>query len=293
MSRIKYSPPQRLSSSKRYKENIKKQNEDSIKNLIEIGYYLSNQTDEGVINKIEINENGLHTFFNKFSFETNKINVIRGNNGQGKSTLLKDIANSTGLGCLDVLPNRMKIISNEKEVSNALNTDIKFSPFKAEKGSFLDKCKYELSNVKNNITIYVDFTISFFRERSFDTFSEVAEEAFSRSNGERKIKAINDVFSLIKIFLTKMEKEKIKNGFNILVILDEPESGLSLEIQEEFYKKVSSYVKKAISFEKISLTFLIASHSFIWKKEKNIEIININDLKKDENKKKEHKKVFI
>ncbi len=293
MARRKFLPPQRLSTSKRYKENVKRENEESIENLKEIGYYLSNKTEIGVLNNIDINENGVEDFFNKISLETNKIHIIRGNNGQGKSTLLKNIANSTSLDCLDVLHNRMKVASNTRIISDALNSELSFSPFKAEEGSLLDRCKIGLSNVENNITIYVDFSISFFREQSFDTLSDITEEVYSRSNGERKIKAINSVFSLIKIFLTKLDKEKIKNGFNILVVLDEPESGLSLEIQEEFYKKVLSYIKKAIAFEKISLTFIIASHSFIWKKEKYIEINNINNFKKEENKKKEHKKVFI
>ncbi len=293
MSRRKFSPPQRLSTSKRYKENVKRENEESIENLKEIGYYLSNKTETGVLKYIDIYETGVEIFFNKLSLETNKIHIIRGNNGQGKSTLLKNIANTTTLGCLDILHNRMKVASNTRIISDALNSDLSFSPFKAEKGDMFDRCIFDLSNVENNITIYVDFSISFFREQSFDVLSDITEEVYAKSNGERKIKAINDVFSLIKIFLTKMEKEKIKNGFNILVILDEPESGLSLEIQEEFYKKVLSYIKKAIAFEKISLTFIIASHSFIWKKEKYIEINNINNFKKEENKKKEHKKVFI
>lgn len=293
MSRRKYSPPQNLSKSKRYRENVKKQNEESTNNLLDIGYYLSNNIEQGLTKNIEINPKGLSPFFNNVSLETNKIHIIRGNNGQGKSSLLNDIANSTSLCCLNMLKNRMKVCSNERLVADALNNSLEFSPFKGETGGFLDRCIYDSSNLTNNITIYVDFSISFFREQSFDVISDVTEEMYGRSNGERKIKAINNVFSLIKIFLTKMDKEKLKNGFNILLILDEPESGLSLEIQEEFYKKVKSYINKAIKFEKISLTFIIASHSFIWKKEKDINIHNIKDFKNNEKIKKEHIKVFI
>lgn len=274
---------------KDYKERVKKANKESKENLKELIVHLS--TLDKPLSTIEIT--CLEDYFNnKVEFETNKIHIIRGCNGQGKSTLLKNIANSTSLGVLDVLKQRMKVASNCKEVSNALNHTLEFSPFKEAETFFTNRINKDLSNVKNNITIYIDFTVSFFREEGFDSFSNIIEEVDKKSNGERKIKCINDMINLLKVFL-EVKQEDMENGCNILIILDEPESGLSLEIQEEFKNKLKSLLKRFKKNEKMTLTFCLASHSYIWQKDKDVSISYVKDYKNEIGIKKEYKKVFV
>jgi len=239
---------------------------------------------------LKIYNEGTADFFSEVEFETNKIHVIRGNNGQGKSTLLKNIANSLALNVLSSVKNRMKVVSNNKELANLLNPSLEYSPYKLKEDSIFGKdLNSNLSNQKSNITIYCDFSISFFRESSSNLASDIVQDYDNHSNGERKIKGINDILGMIKFISTISE---VKRGINLSIIMDEPESGLSTEIQEEFYKKLKRYINKFIKDNKITLTFIIASHSLIWRNEKVIAIHDINEFKKNE-RKKEHKSVFI
>lgn len=63
-------------------------------------------------------------------------------------------------------------------------------------------------------------------------------------------------------------------------------------LQEELVKKIKRYLNAFNKLEKVSLTFIISSHSYVWQKNKDVEIHNINEFK-EENLKKEHKNVFI
>jgi len=119
---------------------------------------------------------------------------------------------------------------------------------------------YNMSNFKNAIMFYIDFTVSFFRENSFDMITDALEEYHEHSNVERKIKAINSLFAHLKFFLN-FNIDRIEKGFNFVFIMDEPERGLSQEIQIEFYKKVRRFLNKAIKkssnfFIKFYLDFL-------------------------------------
>lgn len=243
-------------------------------------------------NDFTIFKKGLADFFEEITLETNKIHIIRGNNGQGKSTLLKNIANSLFLGTLDNFENRLKISSNNKLIAKNFNRGLVCSPFEREDDAefFPSGLDYNLATQTLFITMYIDFSVSFFRESSGNMLVDALENVNQYSNGERKIKAINDIFTYLKFILANVE---IKNGLNILIIADEPETGLSLEIQKEFLKKVNFYLNKALKNEKLSFTFVFSSHSYIWQDNKTTINHEINSFKTIENKKKIHKKVFV
>lgn len=224
-----------------------------------------------------------YKFFKSTTFNTNKINIITGNNGQGKSTLLNrlHIINCNGLESFD---NRLNIGSCDIKTFKTFNKLLFFE----EK----NKTKEELSNIKGNLSLFTDFSTSFFKNKDNNVFREVNMSLIQSSHGTIKISAINDIFKLLKLIL-KADIEKIEKGLNIVVILDEPENGLSLEIQKEFRKKILFYISKFKKIEKISLTFFISSHNFLWKNEKNIDVYKINDLKLDSDRKKEFKNIFV
>lgn len=243
--------------------------------------------------------NGLSDFFQPtLEFETNKIHIFRGNNGQGKSTLLKDLFKSSGCGYMIESDSRFKLTSNKKEQAKALNPTLYMSPYNLEEDSlFGTKLDYTQLNIQNNISMYTDFTISYFQQK--DGFNILYENMEQLSNGERKISGINTFFNLLKT-LYEAEPLNIDNPVNLILFMDEPESGLSIELQEEFAKRINHYLSKfRKKFSgKINLTYFIVSHSFVWKDTKDILIHNINKFKVLNNTentklKKEYKKIFV
>jgi predicted ATPase len=280
-------------SNKPTKSQIKKKlKEEKLKNIKqwkESLYKISEK--ESVFSEINININGMEEFFNKISFKTNIIHIIRGDNGQGKSTFLKNIANSTMRNIFEHLENKMKIGSNNSEIGKLFNGN-EMNPYVMyEDNSIFSQCKFKNhSNLKHNLTIYTDFSIEFYKKASHSILMDIEENYNNNSNGERKINGINDIFGILKI-IKELEIDKIVNGLNIIVIMDEPESGLSLNIQKELRKKLMFYIGKMS--DKVSLTFFIASHSFVWQDNKYIKTYDINDFKNLKNRKKEHKRVFI
>lgn len=283
--RSEYKKEQKLLAKKR-----KEESEEQFKNIIK-SCSLKNDKKN---NFLTIKKEGLASFFNEVNIEIGKIHIVRGNNGQGKSTLLNNIVNSNFLGAIDSISNRLKISSTDKETANYLNYGEQFSPYKREDDNdfFPSGLKYGLTNINNSITIYTDFSIGYFREKNGDIFTDISEEYNNDSNGERKIDGINSIFFNLK-FILKTLSEFNKGHLDLFVVMDEPESGLSLEVQNELMKKIKRYLNLGNKYENISLTFLISSHSFVWNKSKDIKIHNINDFKIEEERKKERTKVFI
>lgn len=238
-----------------------------------------------------LNNSILPPFFKEnLSFKTNKIHIIQGGNGQGKSTLLNSIGNANSMGKLDSLSNRKKICSSDKEIANLLNKNLEYSPFKMEDNDtyFPSGLQYDLSNFKSSILIFTDFSISFFKD-SAGFYGDILEQVNSYSNGERRINAINNMFTTLK-FILSLSEEEIENGLNLVICMDEPETGLDQIIKREFQNRIHFYLKKALKNKKLSLTFFISSHD-IWTESKYLEIHNINELKKDY--KKTYQKIFV
>lgn len=235
---------------------------------------------------IEIN--GVTEYFNPVLFTANKIHIIRGDNGQGKTTLLKDIATSTSANVFNEMPvTPLKIMTNNITLGKTLN--IPYHPY--EDGLLgHNKLNIDLSNLDKNLTIYTDFSTDFFKKDNqlIDGF-DMIQQYDKHSNGEQKISGINNILQIINV-LKGLDEDKIQNNLNIIVIMDEPESGLSISIQKEFKRKLQFYLNKMNN--KINLTFIIASHSYIWEKNKYIELHDINEFKK-ENSKKIYKRVFV
>jgi len=224
-------------------------------------------------------------FIDDLSFDANKIHIFRGDNGQGKSSLLRNISESTSMNLFGYIHNRLKMLSNDKDIGTVLN-NYQYSPYRME-GMFFQG-EEGLSNLEKNITFYSDFSIEFYKH-DVETPHEAIQLLDRHSNGERKISGINDIFQILSV-LKNLKDDDIENHLNILVVMDEPESGLSIDIQKEFRKKCMFYIGKMN--KNISLTFFIASHSFVWKKNNKIEVHDINEFKK-ENKKSIHKRVFV
>lgn len=238
--------------------------------------------------KKTIEINGVEDYFNPVSFEVNKIHILRGDNGQGKTTLIKNIANSTSAGALYNMPRiPLKIMTNNVELGRTLN--IAHQPY-SEGLMGSNPFDTGLSNMDKNITIYTDFSTEFFDKDSdlIDGF-DLIKKMDKHSNGEQKIAGINDILAIVNV-LQHLEEDKIQEHLNIIILMDEPESGLSISIQKEFKRKLQFYINKMN--DKISLTFIIASHSFIWERTKLIKLYDVGDFKK-ENSKKEHKRVFV
>lgn len=177
--RSEYKKEQKLLAKKR-----KEESEEQFKNIIK-SCSLKNDKKN---NFLTIKKEGLASFFNEVNIEIAKIHIIRGNNGQGKSTLLNNIVNSNFLGAIDSISNRLKISSTDKETANYLNYGEQFSPYKREDDNdfFPSGLKYGLTNINNSITIYTDFSIGYFREKNGDIFTDISEEYNNDSNGERK-----------------------------------------------------------------------------------------------------------
>lgn len=291
--RFKKSSWGRITETPEYKREQKEkekqrkiENEENYINIFKEASKIEEKKDEYILFK---NEN---SFFKEIKLKTNHVHIIRGGNGQGKSTLLNQIVNANFCGALDSFKDRLKISSTNKIVANALNYGMAFSPYKLDdEGWFKSNLKYDLTNFKGSVTIFTDFSLSYFRENTNDVFTDISEEYDKESNGERKIKGINSIFYNLKKILQIKEEDLIK-GLNLFVVMDEPESGLSIDIQEEFSKKINRYLNLALKNNKISLTFIISSHSYVWKETNNLTIHNISSFK-EENKKKIYKNVFI
>jgi predicted ATPase len=299
MGRIKRPFSTRIGETKKSKRQIQKERlQREIEELEDFKENLYKNSDKGKsITSIDIYQNGVAEFFLPVSFESNKIHILRGNNGQGKSTLLQNIVKSTSYNKINNHAGKIKFGSNDYEIAKFITKNDEATPFRFDleemkNNEFFNIKDYDNtnSNIKNNITLYTDFTIDFFRNK-VNLFSEIIQNVDKHSNGERKISGINAIFHYLKI-LQYLDIDKIQESINFIICMDEPESGLSVELQEEFYKRVKYYLNKITKSEKITLTFFIVSHSFIWKKEKDILIHNINSFKKEITKK-EHTKVFI
>lgn len=291
--RFKRSSWGRMTETPEYKREQKEkekqrkiENEINYINIFKEASKIENKKEEYILFKNE------DSFFKEVTLKTNHIHVIRGGNGQGKSTLLNQIVNANFCGALDSFKDRLKISSTNKIIANALNYGLEFSPYKLDdNGLFKSNLKYDLTNFKGSVTIFTDFSVSYFRENTNDIFTDVSEEFDKESNGERKIKGINAIFYNLKKIL-QIKEEELNKGLNLFVVMDEPESGLSIDIQEEFSKKINRYLNLALKNNKITLTFIISSHSYVWKETKNLSIHNIGSFK-EENKKKIYKNVFI
>lgn len=247
------------------------------------------------LKSIDVYQSGLSEFFLPVSFSTNKIHIIRGNNGQGKSTLLKEIVKATSYNKINNHSDKLKFGSNNFKMAQYFNYWEERSEFKYEDNltsEWFGKHYINTnSNTTNNLTFYIDFTIDFFRNQ-INIFNEAVEAMDSMSNGERKIRGINGLLYFLKL-IKSLDVSKIDKSINLIVCMDEPESGLSVELQEEFYNRIKYYLKSITKMsDKITLTFFIVSHSFIWKKEPFIDVHNVNSFKV-ENSKKEHQKVFL
>lgn len=227
-------------------------------------------------------------------FEKNKIHIIQGNNGQGKTSFLKNLANSTmydSLIQISTLGDLGKRGSNTLNVNKILN-EHQYSFFKFFDENDEKKINFKkLANINNNFSLYIDFSLEFFQkdERIFLDKEDLINKINLPSNGEMKIKSINSFFLILKT-LVLLKKENLQNNFDICIFLDEPDNGLSKDIQIEFHKRLKYYLKRMP--ENVSLTFFIVSHSFYWKKDNFIKIYNILDFKK-ENQKKLHTKIFV
>lgn len=273
-------------------DRLKKQIENEKKEWLDFMYFLSKN--EQITNQLEFKNCFKDFFKTEVTFNTNHIHIIRGNNGQGKSTFLKNLMEASGCGIMPSNDLRFKMTSNNKECANSLNYNSYLSPYKLEEGNiFGTKLFYDRLNVSNNLSLYTDFTVSYFNQK--DGMNIIYENMENMSNGERKISGINTFFTRLKEFKA-LDKTKIDKGINLMVFMDEPESGLSIELQEEFYTRVKYYLKtyQKLFENKITLTFFIVSHSFIWKNEKDITIHNINGFKLTQQEhKKEHKGIFV
>ena len=291
--RFKRSSFGRITETPEYKREQKEkekqrkiENEENYINIFKEASKIEEKKDEYILFKNE------DSFFKEIKLKTNHVHIIRGGNGQGKSTLLNQIVDSNFLGVLSSFKDRLKISSTNKQIADALNFGMAYSPYKLEdEGWFRSNLKYDLTNFKGSVTIFTDFSVSYFRENTNDVFTDISEEYDKESNGERKIKGINSIFYNLKKILQIKEEDLIK-GLNLFVVMDEPESGLSIDIQEEFSKKINRYLNLALKNNKISLTFIISSHSYVWKETNNLTIHNISSFK-EENKKKIYKNVFI
>jgi len=282
----------------KYRKNSKKiTKKEKIANFEKIWcnfFYQLNENENK--NSIIIPKASLNDYFKKedIIFQNNVIHIIQGSNGQGKSSLLKNIANSNMMDSFLDIKNQGilgKRGSNNIEINKILNTHeysyFNFINEEKRKKILSDK----ISNLKNNFTYYVDFTIDFFKKDTsiFCDINTINNMFLKPSGGEYKIQSINSLFMILKV-LQKLKKENFQNKINIVVCLDEPDNGLSYDIQLEFQRRLKYYIKRMP--ENVYLTYFIVSHSFVWKKEKDVLIHNILDFKKD-NQKKIHKNVFI
>lgn len=272
-----------------HEEKQLKENKENENAWIEFFYKVSEKGTP--LDFLTIKTRGTEDYFKSLKFETNKAHIIRGNNGQGKSTLLKNIANATMGNLFQELSNKQLVVgSNHLKIGESLNGQ-SMNPYTLYSGDsiFSNKFDNSLSNTTHNVTWYCDFSTNYYKNSSGDTFTDIIQSVDAHSNGERKIVGINNIFKMLKL-VSALECSKIKNGFDLFVIMDEPESGLSIELQEEFKNRVEHYLKNINA--KISITFFIASHSFVWGNNKNSIIHNIKDFKNSKGKKGAYKNIF-
>lgn len=223
---------------------------------------------------IKPDKSALSNFFSdkNMKFETNKIHIIQGGNGLGKSTLLRDIANSVSYGVVTKSQARVKYGSNNVKIGRAINDDV--YKFVGLFDSFYDKKEEpKFSNLENNFTLYCDFSEDFFKDyQEYNPFYMC--DRMECSNGEQKINVIRDILDYIKT----LKGAELDKGLDVVIVMDEPESGLDGDIQKELRNKLLSTLKKNV---KISITYFIASHSLVWemKKSKHIQLHDINKFK--------------
>ena len=266
--------------------------------------FLSIAKEGNPISKITIPKKATETFFKSLSFNTDKIHIIQGGNGQGKSTLLSNIANAcSGNLFSEINKKSSRLIkgSNNANIGEWINSGMFMNPYKIysnnnikEDSLFKNKFDDTLCNTSTNIVLYTDFSINYHKEQSsHDNIDphRILESIEQHSNGERKIPGINDIFYFVKL-LSELKDEDIKQGFDIMVLMDEPESGLDNDIQKEFKERLQHYMK--IMSNKLSLTVFIASHSYIWdSSDEYVEVHNISNFKKKIKQKEQHEKVFL
>jgi ABC-type transport system involved in cytochrome bd biosynthesis fused ATPase/permease subunit len=115
---------------------------------------------ERMIQEITIYQKGLEEFFQQMTFEANKIHILRGNNGQGKSSLLKNIVRATSYNKINSEAGKIKFGSNDYDIAKFLTSKDDYSQFKfiPEDSLLSDTYDNTLSNVSNNMTLYTDFT---------------------------------------------------------------------------------------------------------------------------------------
>lgn len=277
-------------TKKTYKEKQLEESKEHENAWIEFFYKISEKGTS--LNFLTIKTSGTEDYFKSLKFETNKAHIIRGNNGQGKSTLLKNIANATMGNLFHELSNNKQLVtgSNHLKIGESLNGQ-SMNPYTLYSGDSIFKNKFNdsLSNTTHNVTWYCDFSTNYYKNSSGDAFRDVIQSVDAHSNGERKIVGINDIFKMLKL-ISDLDSSKIKNGFDLFIIMDEPESGLSIELQEEFKNRVEYYLNNIN--KKISITFFIASHSFVWENNKNSIIHNVKDFKSSKGKKEIYTNIF-
>ena len=241
---------------------------------------------------LTINENAVTPFIPTLTFPTNKIHIITGDNGRGKSSLLDNILDNLSgnvlSGCKSY-GDRLLIGSNNLSIGNTFyNTGYKWY---SKEPNLLERKFTNTNPLKSNIVLYTDFSTTFFNKPSdSSTLNTLIEQVDAHSNGERKITAINTITGIM-MDLNDIIKKSPSGHIEIQILMDEPESGLSNMVQREFEKRVKKLYKDLNS--KITLTVFIVSHSLVWKESGLIKIHDIEELKNGKDIKKKRKKVFI
>ena len=303
---------QRIENKKPTKKEIKEHEQSIIENRIEFYNKISEKTNKSKL--IEVSQHIINEYFDaeKIKFQTNKVHVIQGENGHGKSTLLTNIANAYFMDSLENHDHKIKKCCTNKNVAKVLNKGLPMNPYQMEdrpegntKFGLYSGLDYNTTpSIKNDeyvITWYIDFGVSYFTSANvMNTYTQLdvtdmLEKTDKKSNGERKIRTLKDLFLEIDIIF--------KNDIpvNILIILDEPEQALSINNTKLFKRKVLKFIKKFQNLEnknkdfKGSFTFIIASHSLVWEidydtNKKFVKIHQIEDFKNKDSNEYEFKK---
>lgn len=274
----------KFKTNKMSKKELKEKEKNNFINYIDFINKVSNLSFPS--SNIRVKKLGMESFFKEVDLPTNKIHVLQGLNGSGKTNFLKNVANAFFLDCLEHIDNRIKISSNNAKVAKALNMNTYLNPYN-ENGFYFDKVLASNSVSKDEvfIVLYVDFTTTFFN--TYETpnrldLDKIIGNVNDSSNGEQKLKIMKDVIDYLDL-VTKEEIIKPIKGLNFLVILDEPDQGLSLVAQRELKNRLNGFIKQKLKTTTIS--FLIASHSLIWDSCENAIIHDIEEFKLDNNKK--------
>lgn len=250
-------------NNKLSKKEIKEKNQQMIVNFVDFINKVSKVSFP--VSNIKVNKEGMEDYFNEINLPTNKIHIIQGLNGSGKTTLLKNITNAYFLNCLEDINNRIKISSNNIKIANALNTNTYLNPYKEPSFGFEKASNSNfVSKEEIFVTLYVDFTTTFFE--NYETpnnldLDKMIGSVNNHSNGEQKIKILKDVIDYLDLVTNENIIKPIK-GLNFLVVLDEPDQGLSLITQRELKNRLNNFINQ--KREKITISFLISSHSLIW-----------------------------